>query len=245
MSEKSTFAKPLSAAIGKATGVFTRPKLQRRAFTAHAASELISAANLSSVLLDLKENGPTKTQDKEPESKPEEEKTEVIDDSPNVLTVLSHRLSTCNGDGTGIVDSNSKTEGNACEPRRKSDTAVPNQNNNKYSAKDKNFKSLSCVKVKGIISEILKIHVGNMEYNHRECGEKCRVISQIIEKRVKTLNNSQYKVTVLVFIGAIRDKGIELATQCIWSPAEDYFAMATYKNDTVFASGIVFATIFE
>ncbi|XP_031562867.1 tctex1 domain-containing protein 1-A-like [Actinia tenebrosa] len=242
MSEKSNFTKPLSAALGKATGVFTRPKLQRRAFTAHAASELISAASLSSVLLDLRENG-TKSQDK---IQTEQEKPEVIDDAPNVL--ISHRLSTCHGNGTGIVDSKTKTEGNVHEPRRNSDTAVSNNpqlQNNKFIAKDKDFTSLNCFRVKNIISETLKAHVGNMEYDHQECGEKSRVMSQIIEKRVKTLSNAQYKVTVMVFIGAIRDKGIELATQCVWSPAEDYFAMATHKNETVFASAIVFATIFE
>jgi hypothetical protein len=245
MSEKSSFVNPLSAAIGKATGVFTRPKLQRRALTAHAASELISAAQLSSVLLDLKENG-IKTQDKEQP----EEKTEI---SEEPLTVLSPRLTTWREDSAAIkvagmaVDSSSRTERNTYEPRRNSDTAIPTQNNSKsLLMKDKNCRtSIHCLKVKEIITETLQAQLGNLEYNHRECGDKSRIISQIIEKRTKALNTSQYKVTVVVYIGALRDKGIELATQCVWSPGVDYFAMATYKNDTVFASGIVFATIFE
>ncbi|EDO33654.1 predicted protein, partial [Nematostella vectensis] len=100
-------------------------------------------------------------------------------------------------------------------------------------------------KLKAIIAEMLNAHLQNVEYNHRLCCEKGRLISQAIERSVKSLNCCQYKVTALVFIGAVRDKGIELASQCAWDPDTDYFAMATFTNETLFASGIVFPTVFE
>lgn len=101
-------------------------------------------------------------------------------------------------------------------------------------------------RIKEIISKVLASHLDNLvEFCPRTCAEKCRLISQMIEKSVKSLCSSQYKVMALVFIGAIRDQGIELASQCYWSPHSDHFTMATYKNDSLYASGIVFATIYD
>ena len=83
-----------------------------------------------------------------------------------------------------------------------------------------------------------------MEYNHEICGVKCKTISQMIENGVKSLFSAQYKITVLVYIGAIRDRGIEMASQCLWNPSTDSFVMATYDNNSLFATAIVFATLF-
>lgn len=101
-------------------------------------------------------------------------------------------------------------------------------------------------RIKEIIATVLASHLDNLsEYNPKTCGEKCRLISQTIEKSVKSLCRFQYKVMALVFIGAIRDQGIQVASQCHWNPNSDHFTMATYKNDSLYASGIVFATVYE
>ena len=97
--------------------------------------------------------------------------------------------------------------------------------------------------VREIVYKILSSSLENMDYNHIVCGDKCRSISQMIEDSVKRLYEVQYKITALVFVGAIRDEGFDISSQCVWNPSTDSFAMATYKNASLFACGIVFATI--
>ena len=100
-------------------------------------------------------------------------------------------------------------------------------------------------KIRDLIQEVLSSHLDNMEYNHEICGAKCKTISQTIENCVKSLFSTQYKITALVYIGAIRDRGIEMASQCLWNPSTDSFVMATFDNHSLFATGIVFATLFN
>ena len=100
-------------------------------------------------------------------------------------------------------------------------------------------------KIRDLIQQVLSSHLDNMEYNHEICGAKCKTISQTIENGVKSLFNAQYKITVLVYIGAIRDRGIEMASQSLWNPSTDSFVMATFDNNSLFATGIVFATLFN
>lgn len=100
-------------------------------------------------------------------------------------------------------------------------------------------------KIRDLIQQVLSSHLDNMEYNHEICGAKCKTISQMIENGVKSLFSVQYKVTALVYIGAIRDRGIEMASQCLWNPSTDSFVMTTFDNNSLFATGIVFATLFN
>lgn len=110
----------------------------------------------------------------------------------------------------------------------------------------KHTANLFTTRIKDIIFNVLATHLDNLaEFSPKTCGEKCRLISQMIEKSVKTLCCFQYKVMALVFIGAIRDQGIQLASQSYWNPNSDHFTMATYRNDFLFASGIVFTTVCE
>lgn len=100
-------------------------------------------------------------------------------------------------------------------------------------------------KIRDLIQQVLSSHLDNMEYNHEICGAKCKTISQMIENGVKSLFSVQYKITALVYIGAIRDRGIEMASQCLWNPSTDSFVMTTFDNNSLFATGIVFATLFN
>lgn len=100
-------------------------------------------------------------------------------------------------------------------------------------------------KIRDLVQQVLSSHLDNMEYNHEICGAKCKTISQMIENGVKSLFSAQYKITVLIYIGAIRDRGIEMASQSLWNPNTDSFVMATFDNNSLFATGIVFATLFN
>ena len=93
-----------------------------------------------------------------------------------------------------------------------------------------------------IIGEVLSSYLkGFPEYDHEMCGRLCKLISDLIKCRIEEVCEEQYKITVNVFIGAIRGEGIDAASQCTWSPECDRFATASYKNESLFAVGIVFA----
>jgi len=100
-------------------------------------------------------------------------------------------------------------------------------------------------KIQDLIQQVLSSHLDNMEYNHEICGAKCKTISQMIENGVKSLFSARYKIIALVYIGAIRDRGIEMASQCLWNPSTDSFVMATFDNNSLFATATVFATLFN
>ena len=100
-------------------------------------------------------------------------------------------------------------------------------------------------RIRELIRQILLSHLDKWEFNPVICGEKCRKISKAIENDVKLLFSARYKITALVYIGAIRDRGIELSSQCVWNPSTDSFSMATFTNDSLHATGIVFATLFS
>ncbi|XP_020906217.1 uncharacterized protein LOC110244355 [Exaiptasia diaphana] len=239
MTEKCAFPKrPISAAIEKATGVFSRPKLQRRAYTAHTASQLVSTARLSAnVAVDLRTSD--RSQDDKHHELTEESNYVFITISPCLTTSSDNGefLGNCLPNGAVAVDQDSISN-NDSEIKLVSKPTVRNDKLNG------DF-SIQCLKVKEIIKEILNAQLMDIEYNHRECGEKGRVISQLIEKRVKALCSASYKVMVLVYIGATLDRGIDLACQCSWSPQVDVFAMESFTTENLFASVVVFATLYD
>ena len=101
------------------------------------------------------------------------------------------------------------------------------------------------LKIQVLMQQILSSHLDSMEYNHEICGTKCKTISQAMEDGVKSLFSARYKIAALVYIGAIRDRGIKTTSQCNWNPSTDSFVMATFDNGSLFATGIVFAALFD
>ena len=153
------------------------------------------------------------------------------------LNVLSFKL---RASSWKEYDSEMKTSGNHAENVNKQPSISKEiQKSRGFDCKDLNSK------IQEIIIQSLSSHLESMEYNHDICGSKCRTISQSIEKGVKSLYNAQYKITALVYIGAIRDRGIEISSQCLWNPNTDSFTMATFDNNSLSATGIVFATLFN
>lgn len=204
--------------------VLGRPKL-RKAHSVQSESELFKAVDGASRVAVGREFGMSKT--------PPLHRT-ACKDHANVLSFKLRASSTWKElDGKTTPSSNEAEIINkqGCESAQK--------------ARELDGKDLS-LKVRQLIQQILASHLDNMEYNHETCGAKCRTISQMIENGVKSLYSvRQHKISALVYIGAIRDRGIEISSQCVWNPTTDSFAMATFDNDSLFATGIVFATLFN
>lgn len=100
----------------------------------------------------------------------------------------------------------------------------------------------------GLVDHVLETHLRNEKFDRGQASEKCCLLSKVLEKAVKSrLNTSgnNFKISVLVYMGEIKDDGIKMATQCAWEPSQDHFAMATYESDKLFVSAMVFAVEFD
>ena len=214
--------------LNKSVGGLVRPKL-RRVHTANSEKELLKAVDGPSFA-----NMDDFSMRKTPVSQ---------DESRNRFTsVLSFKLRASTRQEHDDKGSTSSSEAEIVDKQ----TSVNKETQN-GELDYKDFKSRGAVnsRIRDLIHQVLLKHLDTWDYNPDICGEKCRSISRAIEDLVKSLYSARYKITALVYIGAIRDRGINLSSQCVWNPTTDSFAMATFANDSLFATGIVFATIFS
>ena len=202
-----------------------RPRL-RRAHTANSEKELLSVVDVEPTIPSMEGSRGNITD------------CEAKDSNGGVLSFTLRANNGPKGDHRGPVPFYSSSSSRAEIVDKQSNVGTRNQNREKD-----NWRVLNS-RIRELIHQILLNHLQNMEYNHSVCSEKCRVISKAIESGVKSVFRMQHKVTALVYVGAIRDCGIEISSQCIWNPDTDGFSMATYSNDSLFATGIVFATLF-
>ena len=67
------------------------------------------------------------------------------------------------------------------------------------------------------------------------CSQQwCLDLSQAIKVRVQNLREG-FKVVCVVYIGAVRGYGLHAAVESSWSPKDDNFVVASYKNRSLFA----------
>lgn len=213
--------------LNKSVGGLMRPRL-RRVHTAKSEDELLEDVD-GATLSRMDEFTVIKTD-------------EV---SSGSAIVLSSTLRASTGrEHNDRTSSSSPSSSNGAETVDKQFGVSNDIQNHQMIHKDCNSRLVNS-RIRDLTQQILLKYLSNMEYNHDICGEKCRTISKAIEKGVKSLFRDQHKVTALVYIGAIRDRGIEISSRCMWNPDTDSFALATYANDSLLATGIVFATLFS
>lgn len=107
---------------------------------------------------------------------------------------------------------------------------------------NENYVKLNEDIVKEIITEILHTNLEGVSYDHKECKNKSSELSCEIHDRLKKLSQNNYKITVLIYLGEIRDEGIEVSSQCIWDSKCDCVVISCFKNETLFAIASVFAS---
>lgn len=94
--------------------------------------------------------------------------------------------------------------------------------------------------IKHIITEELDNSLMDCDYDSERCVQQCANISQAVESRVKEITPPETKVLAVVYIGEIRDQGLEITSQCLWDPESDNFATASFRSKTLFAVCTVF-----
>ena len=120
-----------------------------------------------------------------------------------------------------------------------------------YGAKDENssetFFKEADIHLQEMLEEVLRSHLLALDdYSTTSCDRAsrsiCKIITRLLGGAVKRTDDGQRKLACLVFIGAVRDNGIEMATQAQWCPEEDTFAAASYRNESVYGMAVVIAT---
>ena len=94
--------------------------------------------------------------------------------------------------------------------------------------------------IRHIITEELDRSLFDCDYDSERCVAQCADISQAVESRVKEITPQETKVLAVVYIGEIRDQGLEITSQCLWDPETDNFVTASFRSKTLFAVCTVF-----
>ena len=98
--------------------------------------------------------------------------------------------------------------------------------------------------IRHIITEELDRSLLDCDYDSERCVAQCAVISQAVESRVKKIIPQETKVLAVVYIGELRDQGLEITSQCLWDPETDNFVTASFRSKTLFAVCTVFTVHF-
>lgn len=77
-------------------------------------------------------------------------------------------------------------------------------------------------------------------------GDEFESLSKSIADKIKekikcTLNLPRYKLMTQVTIGQSKDQGVRITSRCLWDTATDNYATASFQNQHIWASAIVFA----
>ena len=92
-----------------------------------------------------------------------------------------------------------------------------------------------------IIQETLKCQFENVtEYNREVCDRLGKNVCQLVKRRVEVLKEAgrqTCKIVSVVYVGAVRDRGIQVASQALLEAEKDNFTAASYRNGHVFAVG--------
>ena len=66
------------------------------------------------------------------------------------------------------------------------------------------------------------------------------IADKIKDQCRKELNLPRYKIIVQVTVGQRKDQGVRITSRCLWDTSTDQYASASYQNEFVWASALVF-----
>lgn len=72
-----------------------------------------------------------------------------------------------------------------------------------------------------------------------------KVIADKVKNKCKAICLPRYKILVQVTIGQRKDQGISSTSRCLWDSNTDNYASVSYRNESIWASCIVFGIYTE
>ena len=97
------------------------------------------------------------------------------------------------------------------------------------------------IAIQDILQETLKLQFENVtEYNREACDRLGKNVCQLVKRRVEAMKEAtrqRCKIVSVVYVGAVREHGIEVASQALLEADKDNFTVASYRNGKVFTVG--------
>ncbi|KAK1740460.1 dynein light chain [Skeletonema marinoi] len=98
-------------------------------------------------------------------------------------------------------------------------------------------------KAKLIADEILceKLENKSADDVEFEFEELSKSIADEVKEKIKaSMHIPRYKVLVQATIGTMKDQGVKITSRCLWDTSTDNYATASFQNEFIFASVLVF-----
>lgn len=105
-------------------------------------------------------------------------------------------------------------------------------------------KRFSVAEVRRIIHQHLQ-SLESQKYDAKLCRELAKGMSNSIMSDLKMLGYTRFKFVCSVTIGQIKGQGVQIASRSIWDNERDTFVSESFKNETLFAVGVVFGVYQE
>ena len=99
--------------------------------------------------------------------------------------------------------------------------------------------------VKAQVYQILKTHLRHVKYDPRVCRSLSQSLSEEIRDAVKELKFPRYKFVSVVTIGQLENATTRMCSRSLWNSSTDNYACAEFRNRTLYAVAIVFATFLD
>ena len=100
-------------------------------------------------------------------------------------------------------------------------------------------------KVKEIMTSVFQENITEKLYDASIMGQKCKLASEIIKEKVKSLNMQRFKVICHVIAAQKADQSMVVTSRCLWDQRFDNHASVTVKRGDYFVIGMVFAAFAE
>lgn len=111
-------------------------------------------------------------------------------------------------------------------------------------APDPDYK-FSVARVEGALKSILESFLVGEEYEADKCSKMAQNLTEVIKDRMKSMAFPRYKYVCNVAIGQNANQSMQCASRCLWNTDTDSFAVATYKNSSIYAIATVYGLYFE
>ena len=98
---------------------------------------------------------------------------------------------------------------------------------------------------KKIINEVLEENLKDMEYDPATAKDLIKDMAKELNSRIKQLHTPRYKTVCNVILGQCQDQGLEIASRALWYTHTDAWTHSEYRNNSVFALGVVHALYYE
>ncbi|XP_071799694.1 dynein light chain Tctex-type 5-B-like isoform X1 [Asterias amurensis] len=99
--------------------------------------------------------------------------------------------------------------------------------------------------VKDILGEVLQHYLAEEKYEAELCKQMTKTISDVVKARVKDLQLGRYKIIAIVHIGELKDQGLKISSRCLWDAANDSSSSYEYRNNSLFATAMVYGIYHE